>query len=147
MHRYLRRRVASDELAEDLTQEVFIAAAAHLARLDSDGPVLAWLYKVARNRLLDELRRARRRPQLLSLDVVPEPTELDFGPDLAKALRRASLNLSAADRELVGLRLFGECTFADVAAQFGISEPAAKMRYVRALRALRLALEQEGISP
>lgn len=145
--RYLRRRTGSDELAEDLTQEVFLAAAEHLARLDSERPVLAWLYRVAQNRFLDELRRTRRRPRPLSLDVVSEQAESDFRPEIASALRRASLRLSESERELIGLRLFTESSFADVAARLGISEPAAKMRYLRALRALRAELEKEGITP
>jgi RNA polymerase sigma-70 factor (ECF subfamily) len=145
--RYLRRRTGSDELAEDLTQEVFLTAAEHLARLDSDRPILAWLYSVAQNRFLDEVRRTRRRPRPLSLDLAPERAELEFRPEIAGALRRASQRLSEPERQLIGLRLFGECSFADLAARLGISEPAAKMRYLRALRALRAELEKEGITP
>ena len=145
--RYLRRRAGSDELAEDLTQEVFVAAAEHLGQLDSKTPVLAWLYRVAQNRLLDEMRRTRRRPRPLSLDSVPEQAQSDYRPEIAGALRRASLQLSQSERELIGLRLFGASSFADVAARLGISEPAAKMRYLRALRALRAELEKEGITP
>ncbi|HEX6763586.1 MAG TPA: RNA polymerase sigma factor [Gaiellaceae bacterium] len=144
--RYLRRRTGNDDLAEDLTQDVFVAAAEHLAQLDTGTPVLAWLYRVAENRFLDEARRTRRRPRALSLDVVPEPTDLDFRPEIAGALRRASLRLSESERALIGLRLFGNRSFAEVAGHLGISEPAAKMRYVRALRALRAELEKEGIT-
>ena len=75
--RYLRRRLGNDEAAEDLTQDVFLKAVEELSRLDTSRPVLAWLYSVAQNRFLDELRRTRRRPRPLSLDVVPEPAELD----------------------------------------------------------------------
>jgi RNA polymerase sigma-70 factor (ECF subfamily) len=72
---------------------------------------------------------------------------LGFGDELAGALRTASLRLSRQERELIGLRLFGEESFAALAARLGISEPAAKMRYLRALRALREELEKEGIEP
>jgi RNA polymerase sigma factor (sigma-70 family) len=146
--RYLRRRTSNDDIAEDLTQEVFVAASEHLARLDTQRqPVLAWLYRVAQNRLLDELRRTRRHPRPLSLDVVAEPGRLDYGDEVGAALRRASARLSRDERDLVGLRLFGECSFAEVAARFGISVPAARMRYLRALRALRAELEKEGVEP
>lgn len=144
--RYLRRRLGNDEAAEDLTQDVFLKAVAELSRLDTSRPVLAWLYSVAQNRFLDELRRTRRRPRPLSLEVVPEPAELEFAPEIATAIGRASQRLSVGERELIGLRLFAGRSFADVAARLGISEPAAKMRYVRALRALRAELEKEGIT-
>jgi RNA polymerase sigma-70 factor (ECF subfamily) len=146
--RYLRRRTGSDELAEDLTQDVFLSAAEHLSHLDNDRPVLAWLYVVARNRLIDEARRVRPRPRVVSLDAAPEEwSELDYRPEVGQALRRASLRLSERDRELLGLRLFGERSFAAIAARLGISEPAAKMRYMRVLRTLRAELEREGIEP
>ncbi len=144
--RYLRRRTGATA-AENLTQEVFLAAAEHLVQLDSETPVLAWLYRVAQNRFLDEVRRTRRRPRPLSLDLAPEQAELEFRPEIAGALRRASQRLSEPERQLIGLRLFAECSFADLAARLGISEPAAKMRYLRALRALRAELEKEGITP
>jgi RNA polymerase sigma factor (sigma-70 family) len=145
--RYLRRRTASNDVAEDLTQDVFVAASEHLAALDTERPVLAWLYRVAHNRLLDELRRTRRHPRPLSLDVMAEQGRLDYGDDVAAALRRASLRLSRDERELIGVRLFCEYSFADVAARLGISVPAARMRYLRALRALRAELEKEGVEP
>jgi RNA polymerase sigma-70 factor (ECF subfamily) len=145
--RYLRRRTESDEVAEDLTQEVFLAAARHLARLDTERPLLAWLYRVARSRLLDEARRTRRRPQTLALEAVPEPAETDYPRQLAHALHRAGRRLSEPERQVIGLRLFGDRSFADVAALLGISEAAAKMRYLRAVRALRAELEKEGITP
>lgn len=146
--RYLRRRTGDDALADDLTQDVFESAAAHLGELDTERPILAWLYTVARNRLIDEARRSRPRPRIVSLDAAPEARgELEYRPEVAQALRRASLRLSEPDRELLGLRLFGERSFAAIAARLGISEPAAKMRYLRLLRALRAELENEGVEP
>jgi len=146
--KYLRRRTGSDELAEDLTQEVFETAAAHLGALDAAKPLLAWLYRVAHNRLIDELRRRERRPLLVALDAdaLPEPASLEFGAEVAGAIRRASMRLTDRDREILGLRLFAECSFAEVAHRLRINEPAAKMRYVRALRCLRAELEQEGVT-
>ena len=144
--RYLRRRTGSDDVAEDLTQDVFVTAVEHLSRLDTSKPVLAWLYSVAQNRFLDEVRRTRRQPRPLSLEVVPEQAELEFAPEIATAIRRASQRLSVNERELIGLRLFAEHSFADVAARLHISEPAAKMRYLRALRALQAELGKEGIT-
>lgn len=144
--RYLRRRTGSDEVAEDLTQDVLVAAVEHVTKLDAERPVLAWLYRVARNRLIDEVRARERRPELVPFDEATEQgSEVSYAPLLAGAIRRASLRLDAADREVLGARLFAGDTFAVVAAQLGVAEPAAKMRYVRALRRLRHELEQEGV--
>ena len=144
--RYLRRRTQSDELAEDLTQDVFAAAAAHLSSLDPARPLLAWLYSVARNRLIDESRRNQARPEVVALNLVGEPSDdARYGAEVAQALRRASLRLSAPERRLLGLRLFAGKSFQDIAAELGSTEAAAKMRYLRAARSLRSELEKEGI--
>lgn len=146
--RYLRRRTGSDELAEDLTHDVFVSAVAHLSGLDPERPLLAWLYAVARNRLIDESRRAQARPQVVGLDLASDPPdEAEYGAGVAQALRRASLRLSPPDRRLIGLRLFAGSSFDDIAAEFESSKPAVKMRYLRAVRALRIELEKEGIQP
>ena len=61
IYRFLRRRTESDEAAEDLAQAVFADAAARLRQLEQDDPpVLAWLYTVARRRLVDRARAAAR---------------------------------------------------------------------------------------
>lgn len=144
--RYLRRRTVDDELAEDLTQDVFVAAVAHLGELDLERPLLAWLYRVARNRLIDEVRARAREPQLLPLDEAAEHgVENAYAPLLGEAIRRASLRLDAADREILVARLFAEEPFATIAESLAVTEPAAKMRYVRALRRLRQELEKEGV--
>lgn len=143
---YLRRRTGDAELAEDLTQDVFATAVAHLSELDTDKPLLAWLYRVARNRLIDEMRLRQRRPRLVSVGEAAEAeTELAFGPLLGAAIRRASLRLDARDREILGLRLFSGESFAAIANRLDVAEPAAKMRCVRALRRLRHELEKEGV--
>ena len=66
VYRFVRRRARSAEDAEDLTQEVFEAAAAAFAneRLTSE-PELAWLYTVAERRLVDSWRRQRRAEALV----------------------------------------------------------------------------------
>jgi RNA polymerase sigma factor (sigma-70 family) len=62
VYRYIRRRTGDDDRAEDLTQEVFAAAAAALPT-EGDGrpPILAWLYTVAQRRFADAARRSARR--------------------------------------------------------------------------------------
>jgi RNA polymerase sigma-70 factor (ECF subfamily) len=63
---FLLRRCGDIELAEDLTQETFVAAA-RLFRDTSEAPAPAWLYQVARSRLIDHWRREARRARKLRL--------------------------------------------------------------------------------
>lgn len=150
IYRYLLRRTGNAQQSEDLTQDVFASLASELPTLEPDRPVLGWLYTVARNRLIDESRKGgHSAPGLTPLHTAPDlpATELKYGGEVARALRRASLRMTAADRTLLGLRLIRGLRFKDIATELSITESAAKMRYLRSLRVLRAALEDEGVSP
>src|SRR5438270_12372005 len=59
IHRFIFGMVGSEHLAEDLTQEVFLLAYRALNRLPEDANESAWLFTIARNRALQELRRRK----------------------------------------------------------------------------------------
>src|SRR5438874_9195215 len=93
--RFVRRRVGSTDLAEDVTQEVFASMASSLATsAKAAAPPLAWLYTVARHRIADEARRLARSPAV-SLELV-EPAEARtdaYGGEVARALDAAIASL------------------------------------------------------
>ena len=140
VYRYLRWRTQDRDRAEELTQQVFADAAASLR--DTGGPELAWLYTVAKRRFADE---ARKRGAQLS--TVPSPETSEYGPDVAGALRSALERLPEGQRQIVVLKLLRGARFAEIGERLGLTEAAAKMRFVRALDALRSELEDEGVTP
>jgi len=142
VYRYLRRRTGNHHDAEELTQRVFVDAAAALVRTAPDEP-LAWLYTVAQRRFADEARRTGRQAELLDTPAA----ELSHGPATVGALRRALATLPADQRAVVVAKLLEGRPFAEIARRAGASEAACKMRFVRGLRTLRTLLEQEGIEP
>jgi RNA polymerase sigma factor (sigma-70 family) len=140
---FVRRRSASDADAEDVVAEVFADAAAGLDRFRPGAtPVLAWLYTVARRRLADEARRRSRLPAV----AIAEP-ELEYGADVARAIRRALDVLPDGQRRIVVLKLIEGWGFREIAGHVGATEAACKMRFSRALDRLRDELEQEGVEP
>ena len=142
VYSFVRRRSASDVDAEDVTAEVFAAAAEALPRFrPGSSPVLAWLYTVARRRLIDE---SRRRSRLLPLADSPAP---DYDADVASALRVAIAALPEPQRTVLVLKLIEGWSFREIAERLGASEAACKMRLSRALRRLRDDLEQKGVRP
>ena len=142
---YLRRRIRDPHRAEELTQDVFAAAAANLpAAREGDPPVLAWLYTVARRRFVDETRRVQREKRIS----LPETrSSSDYGPFLARALREALGELPRGQSHVIVLKLLRGLTFAEIGAEIGVTEAAAKMRFKRALEALREELIERGIEP
>lgn len=150
LYRYLRRRAGSREEAEDLTQEVFVTAIAALGRaqVEAEGAPLAWLYTVARHRLIDRLRARPTPPAQLDLNHYPAATgERAYGDPIIKVLLEGLHGLSEAQRRVVVLKLFEGRSFAEIAVEVGANEEACRMRLSRGLAALRLHLQARGVEP
>ena len=146
--RFVRRRVASAEEAEDLTQEVFANAAATLHGRAEGSPAIAWLYTVARRRMVDEARR-RARSHTVPLELVGDPAarEADYGTDVAHALDVALVTMPEGQRRVVLGRLIQGRSFADLGRELGTSEDACRMRFMRGLQHLREEFMKEGLEP
>jgi RNA polymerase sigma-70 factor (ECF subfamily) len=149
VYRFVRRRAASREDAEDVTQEVFEAATVALARarLDAEAPPLAWLYTVARRRLIDRLRLSAQATGTLDPELVADLGERSYGPAIVRALLEGLGTLDEAQRRVVVLKVFEGRSFAEIAAELGASEEACRMRLSRGLAALRRQLETKGVTP
>jgi RNA polymerase sigma-70 factor, ECF subfamily len=142
--RYLLRRTGDPQLAEDLTQDVFADALAALPRLDRDPrSLLPWLYTVARRRAIDAARAGRAVP-VGTLEELPGPArEGGAEPPLA-AVVDAVRALPPPQRAVVVMRVLDGRSFAEIGADLGAAESACRMRFSRALRALRESLERAG---
>jgi RNA polymerase sigma-70 factor (ECF subfamily) len=145
IYRYLRRRTGDHHRAEDLTQQVFAAAVVSLRETES--PSLAWLYTVAQRRFADELRRDAVGERLGTLEPVSSREDREYGPDVAAALRACLERLPEGQRKVLVLKLLRGARFAEIGAKLDVTPEAAKMRFVRALEALRDDLELEGVGP
>jgi RNA polymerase sigma-70 factor, ECF subfamily len=144
--RYLAIRLGSVDEAQDVASDVFVAALAGLPRLRwRRRPVLAWLYRVAANMASDRLTaRARRRSG--ERRAAAEAGAVAQSPQVEDrdAVRRALGKLSPDHQLVVHLRLVEGRSFAEVARITGRSTGACQMTMLRAGRALRATLQEEG---
>jgi RNA polymerase sigma-70 factor (ECF subfamily) len=150
VYRYVRRQTQTREDAEDVVQAVFAEAVAGLEDAADSGPALAWLYMVAKRRLIDEHRRRQAAPaQVISLDAarLEQRSQSNYGHDVARALALAIAALPVDQQRVVVLKLVEGRRFAEIAAQVGVGEEACRARLSRALRTLRAQLEREGLGP
>ncbi|TVT26174.1 sigma-70 family RNA polymerase sigma factor [Amycolatopsis rhizosphaerae] len=135
--------------AEDLVQETLLRAWKHPRVLDqSQGSARAWLFTVARRIAIDGWRSAASRAEV-STDA---PPELPLPDDTERALQgwlvaEALGALSPAHREVLGLCFFQGYSVAEAAQRLGVPAGTVKSRTHYALRALRLALEERGVTP
>jgi RNA polymerase sigma-70 factor, ECF subfamily len=149
IYRYLRRRTGDADRAEDLAQQVFADAAAALRKGDwQPASMLAWLHTIAQRRFADEARRRQYAATGVPLDdVLEDVPSPEYAEDVARALVDALSRLPQGQRQIVVLKLLRGSSFREIAHVLGVSEAAAKMRFQRALGALRRDLERQGICP
>src|SRR6201996_4871492 len=110
----------------------------------SKGEPRAWLFGIARNAALDELRRRGRQAELAAEPADLDSPTVDSGAERSEqrlALRDALATLDPRERELVALKFFAGLGNAEIASVLGISESNAGTRLHRAVTKLREALD------
>jgi len=140
VHAFLVYLTGDRALAEDLTAETFARALERWRRFDPRrGSARAWLCQIARSTALDHFRaedRRRRREGRFAAGEQREDAGSVFGEGLSPALEQALARLSAAEREVVALRVVLELEGEVAARVLGISTTACSTRLSRALQKL-----------
>jgi len=135
--------------AEDIVQETLLRAWRHPEALDPErGPVRSWLFTVARNVAVDAHRARRARPPEVGEDalaVVPAVDEIEQALD-TWLVADALATLSPDHRAVIVETYFRGRSVADAASVLGIPPGTVKSRTFYGLRALRLALEERGVT-
>jgi len=153
VHRFLRRRLdGSEEIVEDLTEDVFVKVYEKLDRYVERGlPFTAWLYRIAHNHLVDYLRSLPRMAAH-SLDDVAEVPEVAATAAYSRVLDRQSLEpalarLTPEQRRAIELRFIEGMSVLETSKAMDRSEEAVKKLQARALANLRRQLMPAGIAP
>lgn len=161
LYLYSLRRLGDPRGAEEAVQDTLLRAWRHSQRFDPDrGTLPAWLFTIARNVTTDQLRRRGARPREV-IDVTQEPAvagrrvPLSDGSltdgDIDRALEawqiaEALHRLSDEHRQaIVDVHYLG-FTVRETAARQGVPEGTIKSRLYYGLRALRLQLEEQGVT-
>ena len=144
-------RLRDADAAEEITQSVFATLAVKLrdGRYEEQGRFEPWLFRITMNRVRDEARRRRRRPEapLEFASGVPAPPSAD-GPtggdgDRLADLRRALGRLDERDREIIELRHHGQLAFAQIADLLGEPMGTVLARHHRALKKIKTLMEDD----
>ncbi len=145
LHGYVQRSSTDRATADDVVQETFIRAWRHLPQLSADDrPIRPWLFRVARNLLIDADRAARSRPVIVQA-LPDEHAGTDPGLDqvLDRELVSAALqHLSPAHRTVLVETFYNGGSLVAVANDLGIPHGTARSRLHYALQALRHQLDE-----
>ena len=145
VYRYIASRVHRPADAEDLTQLVFVKALEALPRYEARGiPFGGWLFRLARNAVIDHVRTHRDH---VGLESASERPGGDAGPDEIVAVRQAFDEVAAAlealtdeQREVIALRFFAGLSAREAAAVMGKQEGTVRGLQFRAIAAMRRSL-------
>ena len=142
IYAYLRSNTRNQELAEEITQSVFCTIAHKLADYVEQGHFQAWIFRIAINRLRDEMRRRKLHAKPMDSDILTDLAPQKAVQDKANeeeihALREAMDQLPDSDRAIIDLRHQGGMSFQQIAVM--LSEPLGTLlaRHHRAIRKLR----------
>ncbi|WP_168626805.1 sigma-70 family RNA polymerase sigma factor [Cryobacterium sp. BB307] len=146
--RYVLWLCGDRQLAEDIVQETLLRAWRRPKVLDqSESSARAWLFTVARNLVIDNYRSARARNELGAAEL-PERA-IDDGVDAALdrwLVADALAGLSDEHRVVVVLSYYRGQSIAQIADALELPQGTVKSRLHYALRALRLALQERGVT-
>jgi RNA polymerase sigma-70 factor, ECF subfamily len=146
---YVLRTVGDRALAEDLTQDIFFRVYQGLPRFSLRCRFTTWLFQIAKNRMLDELRARERRPltpipldDAPPIDVVDAPLERAETIDalwVAVAALNPDLKMALLLRDVVGL------SYTEIADSLEITLATVKWRIYKAREEVQAALQRDGL--
>ena len=157
---FIYRFLGDYDQASDILQQVSLRFYTSLPRLGTGEPFKPWLFRVARNCCVDELRRRRRSAihfsqleaentegDVLCLGDMPDPgmlpDELMECQDLQQLLQEAIQSLPPKFRSVVLLRYVSQLSFAEIGKTLGMPEATAKTYFHRAKMLLRRVLSAQ----
>jgi RNA polymerase sigma-70 factor (ECF subfamily) len=137
---FLRKRVSSPEVAEDLLQNAFLKSVEKSGEIRDAESIVAWFYRVLRNSVIDHYRNSGRNQQELIgiledfekyATATPEPEN-----EVCQCINPLLENLKPEYREALTTIDLGDGSLADLASQAGITEGNAAVRVHRARQAM-----------
>jgi RNA polymerase sigma-70 factor (ECF subfamily) len=150
VYNYVLRMVGERTLAEDLTQDIFFRVFQGLRSFSLRSRFTTWLFQVAKNRVLDELRSAERRPRhLVALDDAPPLESVDTPFEQIEAMDAVWRAIHALNPDLKTALLLRDVvglSYNEIADALEITLATVKWRIFKAREEVVAALAREGVS-
>lgn len=145
VYRFVYYRVHTVQEAEDLTEEIFMKAWRGLADYRATQvPFAAWLFRIARNHVIDHHRTRHPTEPLQPTDAADDEPEAEALRAVeGQQVRELMATLTGEQRQVLEMRFFEGLSTAEIAVATGRNEGAIRALQMRALASLRRALLRE----
>jgi RNA polymerase sigma-70 factor, ECF subfamily len=139
------RILLSRELAEDMTQDLFLRLPEAIAEFRGESSLGTWLFRVMHNMCLNRLQQSKNR-QKLEMENIPalSPREIDLPYEVSDLLSKALFVLDPETRSLLWLKEGEGVPLKELAISFKLPEGTLKSRLSRARDRMREYLEKEA---
>jgi RNA polymerase sigma-70 factor (ECF subfamily) len=150
LYRYLQKKLPNKEDAEEVLNDIFLAAIDELAFFKKESSIKTWLFKIARNKVVDFYRKRKIKSILLSqapfLEIIANEInqpEFQFEKDKVRnRIERAFYNISLQYQKILHLHYEEHIPVKELAIVFNLSFKATESLLFRARRSFRLAYER-----
>ena len=142
IYQFIYFKTQHKETAEDLTSQTFIKALENINnyREQEGARFSSWLYRIARNKVIDHYRTKKENLRLEDIWEVSDEADLEFDIDVRERLseiKKYLLQLTKEQREIVIMRVWDELSYQEIAEIIGKNEAACKMAFSRAIKKIR----------
>ena len=146
---HVRKIVITHDDADDVTQEVFIKIYRNLDNFREDSQLFTWIYRIATNEALNQLKKIKRRTSV-SLDDVHSELEnhlthgaLISGDEIQMKLQKSLLKLPEKQRLVFNMKYFDDLKYEEIAEITGTSVGALKASFHLAVKKIELDLNED----
>lgn len=147
LYMYLLSLTHKPDLSEDLLSETFVKAISAIGNFKGQSSVKTWLFSIARNLWLQQLRKDKHTVEyndLLKLYVSDSIEERLITAETSEKIMRLLSEKDESTRRIVNMRIEGY-SFAEIAQKMNISESAARVINYRTKKWIKINLEKEGL--
>ncbi|HWT76411.1 MAG TPA: RNA polymerase sigma factor [Mobilitalea sp.] len=148
IYSYIARKMGNEQIAADLTQDVFLKLVRNIHRYQITGKFSNFLFTITINTCNDYFRKKKMDYEdidnLEETDVSHRPDNQILDNERSEMIKKGLVILSDAQRETIILRFYHDMKVKDIAKVTGVSLPTAKSRLKQAIDKLRLFFDKEG---
>jgi len=140
---FISRLSANNEMTEDIFQETWLTVITRICSLKRNEAFPTWLYRIARNKVYQQLRRKKKLSELNENIAVPNDTEDDvFSPEDAVTIHRCLKKLRPEHKEVLMLRFLEQMSYHEIAQVINCGLGTVKSRIYYAKLALKREMEK-----